>query len=75
MEITLKQYKEALQLVNSYEKQETLKKLDADKLDNGLGMCIRCKYKGARRDYNGHKHLVCESCYDHLCDEFDEEYR
>lgn len=75
MEETQMQYKEALALVKAYEKQETLKKLDEDKKDTGLGMCVRCKHKGARVDYNGHGHWVCKSCDDYLSDEFDEEYR
>ena len=75
MEITHEQYISSLKIVRDYEKQETLKKLDEDKKDTGLGMCVRCKHIGARVDYNGHGHWVCNSCDDHLNDEFDEEYR
>ena len=74
MEITLEEYKKALDTVKSYEKQETLKKLEEDKKDNGLGMCVRCKYKGARTDYNGHGHFVCNHCDDILNEEFEREY-
>lgn len=74
MEIRIKKYKEALEIVKAYEKQETLKKLDDDKKDIGLGMCVRCKYKGARTDYNGHGHMVCTHCDDMLNEEFEREY-
>ena len=44
--------------------------------DKDLGICVEkgcCK--GATKDYNGHKHFVCDSCYDHLNNEFDEDYK
>lgn len=43
---------------------------------NELGICVEkgcCK--GATQDYNGHKHYVCDSCYEHLNNEFEEDYK
>lgn len=41
-----------------------------------LGICVEVGCcKGATKDYNGHNHFVCDSCYDHLNNEFDEEYK
>lgn len=40
------------------------------------GSCSRCsKQPVGLIDYNGHGHWVCESCFDRLNDEFDEEYK
>lgn len=39
------------------------------------GVCQECKNKTAVRDYNGHGHYVCKDCYNHLSNEFDEEYK
>lgn len=44
-------------------------------VDNGLGLCVECKKRNAVRDYNGHKHYVCEPCYNSLDREFEDEYR
>ena|ERR1035437_3380053 len=54
----------------SFEKEEIVD------IDKGLGICVEkgCK-KFATKDYNGHKHYVCDSCYEHLNNEFDEEYK
>jgi hypothetical protein len=41
----------------------------------GLGVCVECKKRNAVRDYNGHKHYVCEPCYKSLDSEFEDEYR
>ena len=38
------------------------------------GTCKRCGRNRATKDYNGHKHYVCDHCYDMLNDEFDDFY-
>lgn len=43
--------------------------------DKGLGLCMECKKRNATKDYNGHKHYVCDPCYNSLSNYFDEEYK
>lgn len=43
--------------------------------DKGLGLCLECKKRNATKDYNGHKHYVCDPCYNSLSNYFEEEYK
>jgi len=54
----------------------SFEKKEIPNIDKGIGMCVEkgCK-KFATKDYNGYKHYVCDSCYEHLNNEFDEDYR
>jgi len=47
---------------------------EAPKLDIGNCLEDNCEEK-ATKDYNGHKHYVCDYHYRKLNDEFDEDYR
>lgn len=38
------------------------------------GLCLECKKRPATKDYNGHKHYVCEPCYESLEKQFEDEY-
>lgn len=49
---------------------------DGVKPSPNLGKCMeRGCYASATRDYNGHRHFVCEDCFESLNKYFDEEYR
>lgn len=43
--------------------------------NQSIGKCVEknCT-KNATKDYNGHKHFVCDDCYDSLTRYFEEEY-
>ena len=47
---------------------------ETPKLDIGNCLENNCEEK-ATKDYNGHKHYVCDYHYRKLNDEFDEDYR
>lgn len=41
-----------------------------------LGICVEIGCcNGATKDYNGYHHYVCNSCYNHLNDQFDEDFK
>jgi hypothetical protein len=40
-----------------------------------LGDCKECKTAKAEHDYNGHQYYVCNTCFDRLSREFEDEYQ
>jgi DNA repair exonuclease SbcCD ATPase subunit len=60
------------------QRSEPKEQSEAEPLKDKSGQvitCCECKKRPATYDYNGHFHFVCESCFDSLCREFEDEYK